>query len=85
VFTDVHIYNFSDELCLSDRLVTQNGLILMTSAAAFILMVTGSSVLTLVGLYNINVFITFSLSQAGMVRHWWLADHPDNIQPFLFR
>ena len=26
----------------------------------------------LVVLYSINVFITFSLSQLGMVRHWWL-------------
>jgi hypothetical protein len=56
---------------LSDRLVTQNGLILMAVAAAFILLVTGGNVTTLVVLYSINVFITFSLSQTGMVRHWW--------------
>jgi len=56
---------------LSDRLVTQNGLILMAIAASFVLFVTGSNVTTLVVLYSINVFITFSLSQAGMVRHWW--------------
>src|SRR5262249_34569276 len=31
---------------------------------------TGASVNTLVVLYSINVFITFSLSQLGMVRHW---------------
>jgi amino acid transporter len=56
---------------LSDRLVTQNGLILMAGAASFILMITGGKVVTLIVLYSINVFITFSLSQAGMVRHWW--------------
>ena len=56
---------------LSDRLVTQNGLILMAVAASFILLVTGGNVTTLIVLYSINVFITFSLSQAGMVRHWW--------------
>ncbi|MEI7490171.1 MAG: APC family permease [Bacteroidota bacterium] len=56
---------------LSDRLVTQNGLILMAVSAAFILLVTGGSVNTLIVLYSINVFVTFSLSQAGMVRHWW--------------
>ncbi|TRZ71006.1 MAG: APC family permease, partial [Bacteroidetes bacterium] len=56
---------------LSDRLVTQNGLILMAVAASFILLVTKGSVTTLIVLYSINVFITFSLSQAGMVRHWW--------------
>jgi K+ transporter len=56
---------------LSDRLVTQNGLILMAVAASFILLITGGNVTTLIVLYSINVFITFSLSQAGMVRHWW--------------
>jgi K+ transporter len=28
-------------------------------------------VYTIVVLYSINVFITFTLSQLGMVRHWW--------------
>ena len=56
---------------LSDRLVTQNGLILMAVAASFVLLVTGGNVTMLVVLYSINVFITFTLSQAGMVRHWW--------------
>jgi len=56
---------------LSDRLVTQNGLVLMAVAASFILLVTGGNVTTLIVLYSINVFVTFSLSQAGMVRHWW--------------
>ena len=32
-----------------------------------------ASVDMLVVLYSINVFITFSLSQLGMVRHWWIA------------
>lgn len=58
---------------LSDRLVTQNG-ILMMGIASFILMVLShGSVDFLIVLYSINVFITFSLSQLGMVRHWWLV------------
>ena len=57
---------------LSDRLVSQNGLVLMAIAAAFVLLVTRGSVNVLVVLYSINVFVTFSLSQTGMVRHWWL-------------
>lgn len=63
---------------LSDRLVTQNGLILMALTAAFILLVTGSNVTTLVVLYSINVFVTFSLSQAGMVRHWWQVKNKES-------
>lgn len=56
---------------LSDRLVTQNGVILMGVAALTTLVATQGSVHLLVVLYSINVFITFCLSQAGMVRHWW--------------
>jgi len=56
---------------LSDRLVTQNGVVLMGFAALLVVYFTGASVDTLVVLYSINVFITFSLSQLGMVRHWW--------------
>jgi len=35
------------------------------------------SVKFLVVLYSINVFITFCLSQLGMVRHWWVERHDD--------
>ena len=57
---------------LSDRLVTQNGVLLMGGAALLLLLFTKASVDMLVVLYSINVFITFSLSQLGMVRHWWI-------------
>jgi len=56
---------------LSDRLVAQNGIILMGMAALLAMVATGGSVKLLVVLYSINVFITFCLSQAGMVKHWW--------------
>jgi amino acid transporter len=56
---------------LSDRFVTQNGILLMGGAAFVMMLVTRGSVGLLVVLYSINVFITFSLSQLGMVVHWW--------------
>jgi amino acid transporter len=56
---------------LSDRLVIQNGILIMGALALVIMVVTEGSVRLLVVLYSINVFITFSLSQLGMVRHWW--------------
>jgi len=62
---------------LSDRLVTQNGLFLMAIAAAFVILVTRQSVNVLIVLYSINVFITFSMSQTGMVRHWWLEKNKE--------
>ncbi|MGH7976868.1 MAG: APC family permease, partial [Limisphaerales bacterium] len=57
---------------LSDRLVTQNGILLMGAAALVVVLVTRASMDMLIVLYSINVFITFTLSQLGMVRHWWL-------------
>jgi amino acid transporter len=57
---------------LSDRLVTQNGVLMMGFAALLVVLFTTASVNMLVVLYSINVFITFSLSQLGMVRHWWI-------------
>ncbi len=56
---------------LSDRFVTQNGVLLMGFASALVILATGGSVDFLLVLYSINVFVTFSLSQLGMVRHWW--------------
>lgn len=58
---------------LNDRLVTQNGVIIMGLAALILMVFSGGSVRFLVVLYSINVFMTFSLSQLGMVRHWWAA------------
>ncbi|MCU0846986.1 MAG: APC family permease [Spirochaetes bacterium] len=56
---------------LSDRLVTQNGILIIGTLAIILMILTGGSVQFLVVLYSINVFVTFSLSQLGMVRHWW--------------
>ena len=55
---------------LSDRLVTQNGILLMGGAGLALMLLSRGSVRFLVVLYSINVFITFVLSQLGMVRHW---------------
>jgi amino acid transporter len=64
---------------ISDRLVTQNGILLMGIAAFLLMILTNGSVKLLIVLYSINVFITFSLSQLGMVRHWWLQRKNGNV------
>ncbi|MGA2266428.1 MAG: APC family permease [Phycisphaerae bacterium] len=56
---------------LSDRLVTAYGIVVMGMAALVLVLLTQGRVSFLVVLYSINVFITFVLSQSGMVRHWW--------------
>ncbi|MCJ7777199.1 MAG: APC family permease [Sedimentisphaerales bacterium] len=58
---------------LSDRLVIQNGILIMGGLSLILMTLTRGSVRFLVVLYSINVFITFVLSQLGMVRHWWLS------------
>ncbi len=56
---------------LSERFVIKNGVLLTGGAALLLLILTRGSVAYMVVLYSINVFITFTLSQLGMVRHWW--------------
>ncbi len=53
---------------LSERLTMQDGVILMGLAAFVLLLYTHGSITALVIMYSINVFVTFSLSQFGMVR-----------------
>ena len=55
---------------LSERLVTQNGVLTMGIAAALVLAYTKGAVGILVVMYSINVFLTFTLSQTGMALHW---------------
>lgn len=56
---------------LSDRFVSMNGVLIMGISAVVVMILTKGSVRFLVVLYSINVFITFFLSQLGMVKHWW--------------
>jgi amino acid transporter len=66
---------------LSDRLTMQNGVLLMGITSLLMLIYTKGSVDALVVMYSINVFLTFSLSQAGMIRYWLMPatrkKHPD--------
>ena len=56
---------------LSDRLTMQNGVLLMGGSSLVALLYTHGDITTLVTLYAINVFVTFSLSQLAMCRFWW--------------
>src|SRR6266700_5512000 len=57
---------------LSNRLVTNNGIYLMGFAAMGTLLYTRGDITTLVVMYSINVFVTFTLTELGMARHWIL-------------
>ena len=70
---------------LSQRLVTQDGVLAMGIAAVLVLVGTHARVRVLVILYAINVFVTFTLSQLGMSALWWRerAIEPQWLRKFL--
>ncbi|MGH8898607.1 MAG: APC family permease, partial [Egibacteraceae bacterium] len=57
-------------LARGDRLVFSNGVLVLTSLAALLLVVFDADVGKLIHLYVVGVFTSFTLSQTGMVRHW---------------
>jgi amino acid transporter len=56
---------------LGDRLVFSNGIILLAVFSAFLVWAFGGDTSRLIPLYAVGVFLSFTLSQAGMVVHWW--------------
>ena len=54
-----------------DRLAFSNGIIILSVLAAILLAVFGGDTHALIPLYMIGVFVSFTLSQWGMVLHWW--------------
>jgi amino acid transporter len=55
---------------LSERLTMQNGVLLMGGAALAMLFYAKGNIHTLIVMYSINVFLTFTLSQLSMSRLW---------------
>src|SRR3954453_5634713 len=53
-----------------DRLVFSNGIVLLAAVAVLLIVAFDADVTKLIQLYIIGVFVSFTLSQAGMVRHW---------------
>ncbi len=56
---------------IGDRLVFQNGIALLVSASAVLILICQGNTLLAVNLYALGVFMAFTLSQSGMVKHWW--------------
>ena len=54
-----------------DRLVFSNGIIILAGVSSLLLVIFGGSTHALIPLYAVGVFSAFTLSQGGMVLHWW--------------
>ena len=61
---------------LGDRLVYSNGIVVLAAIAALLIWAFDADVIALIHLYVIGVFTAFTISQAGMVRHWSKREQP---------
>ena len=59
-----------------DRLVFSNGILILGTTAAVLLVIFGGSTHALIPLYAVGVFLSFTLSQASMVRRWLVRREP---------
>src|SRR5205085_7267668 len=57
-----------------DKLVFSNGIIILAVFAGVLVVAFGGDTSRLIPLYAVGVFLSFTLSQLGMVRHWINAD-----------
>jgi amino acid transporter len=53
-----------------DRLAFSNGILILAGSAIFLIFIYDAQVTKLIQLYIVGVFVSFTLSQTGMIRHW---------------
>ena len=58
------------------RLVFSRGIISLAAIASLLIILFNASVTALIPLWAVGVFLSFTLSQAGMARHWWNTGRP---------
>jgi len=61
---------------LGDRLVFSNGVLVLALLATALILAFSANVNSLIHLYVLGVFTAFTISQAGMVRHWYRHQGP---------
>lgn len=63
-FLPVQLYKRGDRLCYS------NGIVVLAVAAGVLIIVFNAEVTRLIQMYIVGVFLSFTTSQLGMIRHW---------------
>ncbi|HXX75454.1 MAG TPA: APC family permease, partial [Nitrospiraceae bacterium] len=61
---------------MGDRLVFSNGIIILGASSGLLIVLFESDTHALIPLYAVGVFLSFTLSQAGMVRRWLVKRGP---------
>lgn len=61
---------------LGDRLVYANGIMMLGILAGVLIILFNASTNALIPLYAVGVFLSFTLNQSGMVRHWFKLKTP---------
>lgn len=56
---------------IGDRLVFANGILLLAGATGLLIVLFGGDTHALIPLFAVGAFLAFTLSQTGMVTHWW--------------
>jgi hypothetical protein len=64
-----------------DKLVFSNGIIMLAIFSGVLVAAFGGDTSRLIPLYAVGVFLSFTLSQSGMVLHWWKAGRKTNQPP----
>ena len=64
-----------------DKLVFSNGIIILAIFSGVLVAAFGGDTSRLIPLYAVGVFLSFTLSQSGMVLHWWKAGRKANQPP----
>lgn len=66
-----------------DRLVFSNGIVILSIVATMLVVIFDANLNSLIQLYLVGVFISFTLSQAGMVVHWKRSGEPGSTHRIL--
>jgi len=71
-----------------DRLAFSNGILILAASACLLIVAYHAEVTSLIQLYIVGVFVSFTLSQTGMIRHWnrhLLAERDPKIRARMMR
>lgn len=68
---------------MGDRLVFSNGIIILGFLSCLLIVIFSGDTHALIPLYAVGVFLSFTLSQAGMVKRWWIKRGPHWVKKFM--